>query len=90
MRIILRMRIDMNARPHRLYDMESPKTIIERLTGSGMTEEQIAEALRKSGVEVSQATINRIKTGKHRKTSFEIGMGLLRLHKRRTGREQVA
>lgn len=71
--------------------MESPKSIIERLIArSGMTEEQIAEALRADGVEVTQATINRIKTGKHRKTSFEIGMGLVQLHKRRSRRVQVA
>lgn len=84
------MRIDMNARPYRLGDMESPKAIIERLTDSGMTEEEIAGALRAGGVEVTQATINRIKNGVHRKTSFEIGMGLLQLHRRKFRREQVA
>ncbi len=36
-------------------------------------------ALKKQGVSVTQATINRIKTGAHKSTRFEIGMGLTRL-----------
>jgi hypothetical protein len=56
-----------------------PKTLVERLNDSGMRDAQIAAALSKDGVEVTQATINRIKNGKHASTSFEIGMGLLRL-----------
>lgn len=63
--------------------MDDPKTLIERLTDSGMTEAQIAAALSKDGVEVSQATINRIKNGVHASTSFEIGMGLIRLFQSR-------
>lgn len=59
--------------------MDDPKTLIERLTDSGMTETEIAAALTEGGVAVSQATINRIKNGVHSSTSFEIGMGLLRL-----------
>ncbi len=59
--------------------MTDPKTLIERLNDSGLNDSQIAEALAKDGVTVSQPTINRIKNGKHSRTSFEIGMGLLRL-----------
>jgi hypothetical protein len=59
--------------------MDEPKTLIERLTDTGMTEAEIAAALTSDGVSVSQATINRIKNGVHNSTSFEIGMGLVRL-----------
>jgi hypothetical protein len=34
-------------------------------------------------VEISIPTLNRIKNGIHRKTSFDVGMGLVRLHERR-------
>lgn len=63
--------------------MVTPQTIIESLTKSGMTEDEIVEALKANGVEVTQATINRIKNGVTRKPSFELGMGLLQLHARR-------
>lgn len=61
--------------------MEDPKTLIERLIGDGMTQSEIVEALKAAGVEVTQPTISRIKQGAQ--TSFEIGMGLLKLHQSR-------
>lgn len=54
--------------------------LIQQLLRSGMKEVEIVEAMRTDGVEVTQATINRIKTGKIKQTSFDIGMGLVRLH----------
>lgn len=51
---------------------------------SGMTEEQIAAALRAQGIDCSQATVNRIKSGFIKKTNFEIGMGLLQLAESRS------
>lgn len=58
---------------------EDPKELIERLIESGMTEVAISDALRDMDVEVTQATINRLKNGVHKSTSFEIGYGLLKL-----------
>lgn len=44
-----------------------------------MTEVAISDALRDMDVDVTQATINRLKNGVHKSTSFEIGYGLLKL-----------
>jgi len=63
--------------------MATPKSVIADLQRSGMTEMQITEDLRQQGVEVTQATINRIKSGEIKRTSFEIGMALIRLQERR-------
>lgn len=62
---------------------EDPKAVIERLLSSGMTQLEIADALKEEGIEVTQATINRIKTGAIRRTGFDIGRGLLKLHEKR-------
>lgn len=62
---------------------ETPSAIIRNLIESHrMTEQQIVEELASLGVSISQASLNRIKTGVHQRTSFETGMGLVRLHKR--------
>jgi predicted XRE-type DNA-binding protein len=64
--------------------MEEPKSVIEQLlTQAEMTEAEISDALKEMGVEVSQATINRIKNGKHKHTRFDIGFGLLQLRAQR-------
>lgn len=57
--------------------------IIQELIGSGMGESQIVAALKADGVEVSVPTINRIKNGLIKRTGFDIGSALVRLHKRR-------
>jgi hypothetical protein len=57
--------------------------MIQQLIDSGMKEREITDALREDGVEITVPTLNRIKNGKHRKTSFEVGMGLVRLYERR-------
>lgn len=60
--------------------MATPAEIIQDLVSAhGLTEEGIAAELKKLGVIVSQATINRLKTGAHKTTKFEIGMGLIQL-----------
>ena len=64
--------------------MSDPKSIIEKLILSGMQESEIAPALREAGVEVTSATINRIKTGGIKRTSFDIGMGLVALYQAKT------
>lgn len=61
--------------------MSDPKSIIDALILSGMKECDIAPALRQRGVKVTGATINRIKNGGIKRTSFEIGTGLLTLYK---------
>ena len=62
---------------------DDPKAIVEDLVRSGMSQVAIAAALREDGVEVTQATINRIKTGVIRRTGFDIGRALVRLQERR-------
>ena len=61
---------------------QDPARLIKRLKAFGMTEEEIADSLRSDGIDVTQATINRIKNRKFKNTSFEIGMGLVKLHER--------
>jgi hypothetical protein len=64
--------------------MEEPKTVIEQLlTQADMTEAEISSALKEMGVDVTQATINRIKNGVHRNTRFDIGYALLQLRDQR-------
>lgn len=76
------MRTGMDTYTHAYYsramEQPEPKTLIKRLMAdAGMTETQIADELTSSGIPVTQPTINRIKKGSG--TSYEIGMGLLRL-----------
>lgn len=59
--------------------MSDPKTLAEELYEL-MNDREIADALRKSGIKVTQATINRIRCGQIKRTSFDIGAGLLHLH----------
>lgn len=59
------------------------RPIIQDLIGFGMAESQIVAALKADGVEVSVPTINRIKNGLIKRTGFDIGSALVRLHKRR-------
>lgn len=70
--------------------MQDPKSLIKRLIKAGMTETEIADELRDEGIDVTQPTINRIASGTIRKTSFDIGMGLIKLHERRIAQQQRA
>jgi hypothetical protein len=60
-----------------------PRALIQQLIGSGMNESQIVAAIKADGVDVSLPTINRIKNGLIKRTGFDIGSALVRLHKRR-------
>src|SRR6187431_3128914 len=60
-----------------------PRSMIQQLIGSGLNESQIVAALKQDGVEVSLPTINRIKNGLIKRTGFDIGSALVRLHKKR-------
>jgi arginine repressor len=64
--------------------MEDLSNVIEQLlTQADMTEVEITDELNRMGIEVTQATINRIKNRKFQKTSFDIGSGLLQLRDQR-------
>jgi len=64
----------------------TPARLIKKLMAApiNMTEEQIADALRQQGIDCTQGTVNRIKSGYIKRTSFEIGMGLLQLAENRS------
>jgi len=51
--------------------------LIQDIIDSGLSEAQIA-----SEVGVEQPTINRLKNGEHKSTSYETGAALTRLHKK--------
>ena len=55
-----------------------------------MNEYQIAYALCSSGVPVTQATINRIRRGRIKRTSYDIGRGLERLLESRQSNPRAA
>lgn len=56
-----------------------PAGLIKALIKAGMTEQQIADQLLLYGVTITQATINRIKSGEIEKAKFDVGMALVRL-----------
>lgn len=56
--------------------------VIEQLIKADMTEIAITDAIRAEGIEVTAATINRIKTGHIKRTGFDIGAALVRLYER--------
>lgn len=70
--------------------MSNPRFIIEKLVEAGMTEAAITEEVRASGVEVTAATINRIRHGKIKRTGYDIGAALVRLQERRLPQRQSA
>jgi len=70
--------------------MITPQAFIHLLCDSGMNERQIVDALREAGVQVTQATINRIRNGRIKRTSFDVGSGLKRLHDQRLVTAQSA
>ncbi len=69
--------------------MSNPRIIIEQLIQSGMKEVEITDAVKAEGVEVTGATINRIRHGKIKRTGYDIGMALARLHERRCLRQSA-
>lgn len=66
------------------------RPLIQDLIGSGMNETQIVAAIKADGVEVSVPTINRIKNGLIKRTGFDIGTALVRLHKKRVRSRRAA
>lgn len=70
--------------------MSTPKALIEQLISLKMNEYEIATELCSAGVSVTQATLNRIRRGQIKSTSFEIGMGLMKLVEARSGNSPPA
>lgn len=63
--------------------MASPTTAVRSLVEKhGLSESEIVAKLLEMGVKTSQPTINRIKHGRARTFAYEVGTGLLKLHKR--------
>lgn len=62
----------------------SPRVLIHLLIKSGLNEREITDLLRADGAEVSTATVNRIKNGLIKRTGFDVGIALMRLHERRS------
>jgi hypothetical protein len=71
--------------------MSSPKLqfIAEKLYEK-MNEREITDALREMGVDVTQPTVNRIRCGKIKRTSHDIGRGLEHLYYSRFPQQQSA
>ena len=66
--------------------MERPQVVVRRLLQRpDMTEMGIVDALAKIGVKTSQPTINRLRRGKVGRASFDLAVGLNRLHEQITG-----
>ena len=65
--------------------------MLEKLADeAGMTDVAITEAVRSTGVEVTAATISRIRRGKIKRTGYEIGAALERLYEHRLAQRQSA
>lgn len=62
--------------------MERPQILVRRLARHFKTDMAIVDALAEIGVKTSQPTINRLRHGKGGRTSFELGVGLNRLHEK--------
>lgn len=62
---------------------QNPKALIEQLIESGMNEREITDAICSEGVDVSAATVNRIKTGHIKRTGFDVGIALMHVLKKR-------
>lgn len=61
--------------------MEKPEVLVRRLKRRHkMSESKIVAELAKLGVKTSQPTINRLSRGEARRSSFDLAVGLDRLH----------
>lgn len=56
------------------------RKLIENLINSGLTENEIVSRLKDLGVQTTQPTINRIKTGAIAKVSYDMGAAIVTLH----------
>ena len=56
------------------------KKLIEELVRTGLREDEIADRIKASGVETTQASINRLKWGETKNPRYELGQALIKLH----------
>lgn len=73
------MCIVINTHMYYCSSMDKPSEVILALIKSGLTEQAIADEVRKDGIYVAQSTINRIKLGEIEQPKFDLGMAILRL-----------
>lgn len=57
--------------------------IVRQITETGVSDSEIGRALTEAGTPVSQPTISRIRTGRIKRPSYDLGMALKALHKKR-------
>lgn len=76
--IVLRVCIIVVGMSKRKSDVQATAEQLYKL----MNDRKIATRLGEAGIKVSQATICRIRCGKIKKPSYEIGNGLMQLHDR--------
>ena len=57
------------------------KQIITELNERGLSEHEIARRLKREGVEITQASINRLKQEHIKQPRFDVGTALLQLHR---------
>lgn len=57
--------------------MDKPAQILKELTSLGLSEQAIADRLKRRGVQVTQPTLNRIKRGEIKRPSYDVGAALL-------------
>jgi hypothetical protein len=61
----------------------NPRAMIQQLIESGLNEREITDAIRAEGVDISAATVNRIKTGQIKRTGFDVCLALMNVLKKR-------
>jgi hypothetical protein len=61
--------------------MASLRELLTELNDSGLNDAAIAREIVSSGIETTQATINRLKNGIHKTAKFELGHAILALHR---------
>jgi hypothetical protein len=57
--------------------------IVKQLAETGISDSAIGRAITDMGIEVSQPTISRIRTGRIKRPSYDLGVALKNLHKKR-------
>lgn len=58
------------------------KKTIEKLIGTGLTENEIVSLLKEGGINTTQPTINRLKTGFTASTNYELGTAIITLYEK--------
>lgn len=62
---------------------ENFSKIVQQIVDTGVSDSEIGRAITDSGVSVTQPTISRIRTGDIKRPSYDLGVALKELHKKR-------